>query len=83
MEVANALGHRDRCLGIDAEGRGVTLDRFKGRPRVARAYWRGYYEADHYVDNHYRWGAENAMRTCFVAKLAMQHACNTSRKAYC
>ena len=47
MEAAEAFGYCDRCEGIDAESRKITLDRFRGRPRVTAAYWRGFQEADH------------------------------------
>ena len=61
-EIAEAFGYRDRCLGVDAESRNITLDRFRGRSRVTRAYWDGWAEADHYVDNHWRWGIEAGER---------------------
>ena len=55
QEIAEAFGYRDRCLGIDAESRNMTLDRFQGksgRPlkRLHRAYWRGFGEADDYIN---------------------------------
>ena len=61
-EIAEAFGYRDRCLGVDAESRNITLDRFRGWSRVTRVYWDGWAEADHYVDNHWRWGIEAAER---------------------
>ena len=42
IDHANALGYRDRCYGCDAETRRETLSRFEGRPRLTRAYWRGF-----------------------------------------
>ena len=56
LEIAEALGYRDRCQGIDAESRNITLDRFRGRKRLERAYYRGWGEADSYAGNCCKWG---------------------------
>jgi len=73
IDHANALGYRDRCFGCDADARRETLSRFEGRPRHTRAYWSGFYEADSYVENHYRWGANSRRgRACDATR--MQHA---------
>ena len=65
-EIANALGVRDRIQGIDADGRNITLARFRGRQRLEQAYWNGFLEANHYVSNHYRWGAADQAKLMMV-----------------
>ena len=59
-EIAMALGYMDRCQGVDAEQRGITLSRFRGirgRRRLERAYHAGWLEADGYCANCWKWGA--------------------------
>jgi hypothetical protein len=57
-EIAMALGYKDRCEGVDAEERRITLWRFRharDRERLEDAYWRGWREADCYIDTMCRW----------------------------
>jgi hypothetical protein len=56
-----ALGVRDRVMGVDAEARRITLDRFRGRRgrrRLERAYRAGWLEAKLYCSNCWQWGRD-------------------------
>jgi hypothetical protein len=65
-EIAAAFGFRDRILGIDAEGRRITLSRFRSvrsRRRLRRlecAYYSGWSEADHYCEREFSNGKASA-----------------------
>jgi hypothetical protein len=63
VEIAMALGYKDRCEGVDAEQRHITLWRFRDaidRERLEHAYLRGWREADHYIDNIAKWAGARA-----------------------
>ena len=76
LEIAEALGIRDRIMGVDAEARGITLARFRGirgRKRLERAYRGGWLEAESYCGNCWDWGAISRRgRACDATR--MQHA---------
>jgi hypothetical protein len=61
LEIAEAFGFRDRVCGVDSEERGITLSRFCGYKCLEQAYWAGWFEADHYVNNHWEWGRQAAL----------------------
>jgi len=56
-ELAMALGCRDRVMGVDAEERRITLERFGGRKHLENAYHSGWLETEHYVSNVAKWAS--------------------------
>jgi hypothetical protein len=47
-ELAFALGVRDRIMGVDADARHTTVERFDGCTYLEHAYYSGWIECSHY-----------------------------------
>lgn len=63
-ELAEALGYRDRCNGVDWLPRAETQWRhnIEGNPKLTQAYRRGWIAAGDYIDRHFDWGRRTGFR---------------------